>query len=133
MCGFVCQKKEEQRNRECVCVCVAVSDPCPHVWLSPLRAGQNGTGRRAPNWAQMAATDRDGGDINTLINNYPNNDTGYTGVGGRRTEGQEGEKETGREDVRKRGKMRRGERVTGRVKGEDRMGGREGGEEGKGS
>nr|XP_010767630.1 PREDICTED: serine-rich coiled-coil domain-containing protein 1-like [Notothenia coriiceps] len=56
---------------------------------SPPRAGQSGAGRRAPNWAQMAATDRDGGDINTLINNYPNNDTRYTGVGGRGTEGQE--------------------------------------------
>lgn len=31
-------------------------------------------GRRAPNWAQMAATDKDGGGMNTLINNYPNND-----------------------------------------------------------
>lgn len=38
----------------------------------------------------MAATDRDGGDINMLINNYPNNDTRYTRVGGRGTEGQEG-------------------------------------------
>lgn len=52
---------------------------CPPVWLSPLRAGPNGTRRRAPNWAQMAATDRHGGGINTLINNYLNNDTGYTG------------------------------------------------------
>ncbi|CAF96705.1 unnamed protein product, partial [Tetraodon nigroviridis] len=37
-------------------------------------AGQNGTGRRAPNWAQMAATDKDGGGMNMLINNYQNND-----------------------------------------------------------
>lgn len=40
---------------------------------SPPQAGQNGTGRRAPNWAQMAATDKDGGGTNTLINNYQNN------------------------------------------------------------
>lgn len=32
-------------------------------------------------------TDGDGGDINTLINNYLNNDTGVGGMG---TEGQEG-------------------------------------------
>lgn len=75
---------------------------CPPVWLSPPRAGQNGTGRRAPNWAQMAATDRDGGGgINTLINNYLNNDTGYTGVGRDRDRRTGGEKETGREDMRK--------------------------------
>lgn len=50
----------------------------------------------------MAATDRDGGDINTLINNYVNNDTGYTGMewgGGDRRTG--GEKDTGGEDMRK--------------------------------
>ncbi|TWW60528.1 hypothetical protein D4764_05G0006180 [Takifugu flavidus] len=38
------------------------------------KAGQNGTGRRAPNWAQMAATDKDGGGMNMLINNYQNSD-----------------------------------------------------------
>lgn len=54
----------------------------------PPQAGQCGAGRQAPHWAQMAPTDRqDGGDINTLINNYPNNDTGYTEAGRRRTEG----------------------------------------------
>lgn len=102
-CGFVCQRKKEQRKRECACVCVGVSDLCPHVWLSPPRAGQNGTGRRAPNWAQMAATDRDGGGINTLINNFLNNDTRYTRVGGRGTEGQEGRR---RLRVRTQGKQK---------------------------
>lgn len=99
MRAWICESKKRRTEKErvCVCFCVGVSDLCPHVWLSPPRAGQSGTGRRAPNWAQMAATDRDGGDINTLINNYPNNDTGYTGVGGkedRRTGGGEGDWKT---------------------------------------
>lgn len=48
-------------------LCIPV---CPPL----TQAGQNGTGRRAPNWAQMAATDKDGGGMNTLINNYQNSD-----------------------------------------------------------
>lgn len=90
----------------------------------PPRAGQSGAGRRAPNWAQMAATDRDGGDINTLINNYPNNDTLYTSGGGRG-----GQKERGRQSARKSGAedlRRPAERSTERVK---EQGGREGGGE----
>lgn len=71
---------------------MGVCDLCPHVWLVPPRAGQNGTGRWAPNRAQMVATDRDDGDINTLINNYLNNDT--KGEGRRGTEGQEGRRRT---------------------------------------
>lgn len=70
-------------------------DLCPHLWLVPPRAGQNGTRRQTPNRAQMAATDRDGGDINMLINNYLNNDTRREGR--RRTEGQEGRKRTQRQ------------------------------------
>lgn len=61
-----------EKERVCVCLCGSL---CALLWLSPPRAGQNGTGRWAPNWAQMAATDRDGGGINMLINNYVNNDT----------------------------------------------------------
>lgn len=72
-CGFVCNRN---KNREGESVHVFVWESlCPPVWLSPPRAGQNGTGRWAPNWAQMAATDRDGGGVNMLINNYVNNDT----------------------------------------------------------
>lgn len=77
---LLCVSKKENREGESVHVFVWES-LCPPVWLSPLRAGQNGTGRRAPNWAQMAATDRDDGGINMLINNYLNNDTGYIEVG----------------------------------------------------
>lgn len=44
------------------------------LYAPPTQAGQNGTGRRAPNWAQMAATDKDGGGMNMLINNYQNSD-----------------------------------------------------------
>lgn len=80
--GLCVKEIRTEKERACMRLCVGVSDLCPRVWLSPPRAGQNSTGRRAPNWAQMAATDRDGGGINTLINNYLNNDTGYTGVGG---------------------------------------------------
>lgn len=98
---WVCVSKKNNTERESVYV--FVWEICAPVYgsLSPPRAGQNGTGRRAPNWAQMAATDRDGGDINTLINNYLNNDTGYTGVGGRGDRRTGGEKDTGREDMRK--------------------------------
>lgn len=71
-------RRNESREGESVHV-FAWECLCPPVWLSPLRAGPNGTRRRAPNWAQMAAADRHGGGINTLINNYLNNDTGYTG------------------------------------------------------
>lgn len=56
----------------------------------------------------MAATDRDGGDINTLINNYVNNDTGYTGMewgGGQKDRRGEGHWGGGHEENRK---MRRG-------------------------
>lgn len=139
-CGFVCQRKGEQRKGECARAFVwGVSDLCPHVWLSPPRAGQNGTGRRAPNWAQMAATDRDGGDINTLINNYLNNDTGYTGVGGdgdRRTGGEKGDWEGGREENGRKGKTRRGfekarRKSDGEGKGTGRDGKGEGGEQRK--
>lgn len=131
-CGFVCQIKKN-RKRESVCMCSCVSDLCPHVWLSPPRAGQNGAGRRAPNWAQMAATDRDGGGINTLINNYLKNDTGYTRVGGRGTEGQEGRLggRTSEEIGKMRGfeKARRKSDREGKGRGQDGMG--EGGEERK--
>lgn len=109
----MCQRKKN-RKRECVRMCLCVSDLCPHVWLSPPRAGQNGAGRRAPNWAQMAATDRDGGGINTLINNYLNNDTGYTRVGRRGTEGQEGRRRLGGRTSEEIGKMRRGFEKAGR-------------------
>lgn len=91
---------------------------CPPVWLSPLRAGQNGTGRRAPNWAQMAATDRDDGGINMLINNYLNNDTGYMEVGrDRDRKDRRGERDGGG-GSKEIGRMRRGfekaERLTDR-------------------
>lgn len=85
-----------------MCVFVWESLLCAPVYGSlPPRAGQNGTRRQAPNWAQMAATDRDGGDINTLINNCLNNDTGYTGEGGGGAEGQEGRGRHVRKDMRK--------------------------------
>lgn len=73
-CGFMCQRS---LNRVCV---QFVWEPHaflyapPHTHTPTPQAGQNGTGRRAPNWAQMAATDKDGGGMNMLINNYQNND-----------------------------------------------------------
>lgn len=115
-------KKEEQRQRECACVCVGVSDLCPHVWLSPPGQGitaQGGGHLTGHRWQRQ--TDRGGGDINTLINNYLYNDTGYSGVDGRgncRTGGEKetgggggGREENGLEDLR-----RPGERVTEEVK-----------------
>lgn len=51
-------------------------------------AGHRGSGRRAPHWAQMAPTDTSRDDhINTLINNYRNNDTLDTTAATRRTAG----------------------------------------------
>lgn len=72
-CGFVCQRS---LNTDCV---QFVWEPLAFLYDPPPpptspQAGQNGTGRRAPNWAQMAATDKDGGGMNMLINNYQNND-----------------------------------------------------------
>lgn len=68
--------------------------PCygslPHGQDRTAQGGGHLTGHR---WHQQ--TDRDGGDINTLINNYLNNDTRCTGVGGRETEGQEGRRRPG--------------------------------------
>lgn len=89
-------KKEEQRQRECACVCVGVSDLCPHVWLSPPGQGitaQGGGHLTGHRWQRQ--TDRGGGDINTLINNYLYNDTGYSGVDGWGNCRTGGEKETG--------------------------------------
>lgn len=68
-CGFVFHRS---LNRVCI---QFVWEPLAFLYGSPhQQGGQNGTGRRAPNWAQMAATDKDGGGMNTLINNYQNND-----------------------------------------------------------
>lgn len=58
------------------------------------QGGGHLTGHRWPR-----QTDRDGGDINTLINNYLNNDTRYTGMGWRGLKGQE--MEMGRDDIKK--------------------------------
>lgn len=67
----------------------------PHGQDRTAQGGGHLTGHR---WHQQ--TDRDGGDINTLINNYLNNDT--------RQEGQDrdgrGDREGGREDSRKMGR-----------------------------
>lgn len=54
------------------------------------QGGGHLTGHR---WQRQ--TDRGGGDINTLINNYLYNDTGYSGVDGRGNCRTGGEKETG--------------------------------------
>lgn len=73
--------------------------PCsfsfPHGQDRTAQGGGHLTGHR---WHQQ--TDRDGGDINTLINNYLNNDTRYTRVGRRGDRRTGREKETGREDMR---------------------------------
>lgn len=67
---WVCVSEKSEQSLRLFCVGAA----CIPAWLPPPQAGQNGAGRRAPNWAQMAATDKDGGGMNTLINNYQNND-----------------------------------------------------------
>lgn len=60
----------------------------PHRQDIAAQGGRHLTGHR---WQQQTA--RDGSDINTLINNYLNNDSGYTGVGRRRDRRRGGEKE----------------------------------------
>ena len=97
--------KEEDPRKRNVRVCVRVSNlrpiygSLPHGQGRTTQGGGHLTGYR---WQQQ--TDRDTGDINALINNYPNNDTRYIRVGGKGT----GWEETGLEDIRENGKMRRG-------------------------
>lgn len=99
MCMWRCvSQKGDLRRRECVLVWLSLI--CAPVYGSlPLRQGRTArggghlTGHR---WYQQ--TDCDGGDTNTLINNYVNNDTGYTGAGGwgwggKEMEGRRGQKE----------------------------------------
>lgn len=67
---WVCALEKSEQSLCSVCVGASLHSCMP----PPTQAGQNGTGRRAPNWAQMAATDKDGGGMNMLINNYQNSD-----------------------------------------------------------
>ena len=74
MCGFA---------HPCLCGKLRSVPPCmafsPHGQDVAAQEGGHLTGHR---WQRQ--TDREGGDINTLINNYLNNDNGYTRVGGSR-------------------------------------------------
>lgn len=80
LCGFVHLKKEEQKERARVFVwealiCAPMYGSLPY---GQGRMAQGGGHLTEYRWQRQ--TDRDIGDINTLINNYLNNDTGYTGL-----------------------------------------------------
>lgn len=85
---FVClRKKNRERDSMYMSVwesliCAPVYGSLPHGQDRTAQGGGHLTGHR---WHQQ--TDRDGGDINILINNYLNNDTVYRS---RREGGQEG-------------------------------------------
>ena len=57
-------------------ICAPMYGSLPRGQGRTAQGGRHLTGYR---WQQQ--TDRDIGDINTLINNYLNNDTGHTGGG----------------------------------------------------
>lgn len=95
LCGFMCLRKKNT-EREKVYVLVWESLICAPMY-GCLSLGQGRTAQGVGHltghrWYRQ--TDRDSGDINTLINNYLNNDTGYTGVGGIRDRRTGGERET---------------------------------------
>lgn len=77
-------------------ICAPLYGCLPHGQGITTQGGGHLTGRR---WQRQ--TDRDGGVINTLINNYLNNDTRYTGVSGRGTEGQPGSRRRERSSTKK--------------------------------
>ena len=84
MCAYVGLCVQERRpEEEGVYVYAFVSESliCAPMYGS-LPRGQGRTaqgGRHLTGYRWQRQTDRDIGDINTLINNYLNNDTGHTG------------------------------------------------------